>query len=129
MTLPLHRAGNTSFILYHYLDRYAGLSGSGGFRGGFRGGLRGMRGGRGGYPRGGYSAAGHNEDLYKDYPGPDQQAGTGGGYPAGYDAGYAGPGAGGCPGGVYGAGAYEVEPSHQIMVCNVSRPVRAVNSP
>ena len=64
-------------------------------------------------------------DLYKDYPGPDQQAGTGGGYPAGYDAGYPGSGAGGYPGGGYGAGAYEVEPSRQIMVRNVSRPVLA----
>ena len=99
-----------------------------------RGGRGGGFGGRGGgYPRGGYNAAGRSfshEDLYKDYPGPDQQAGAGGGYPAaGYDAGYPGSGAGGYPGGGYGAGAYEVEPSRQIMVRNVSRPVLAVNSP
>ena len=80
-------------------------------------------GGRGGYARGGYTAARRSfshDDLYKDHPVPPQ-AGAGGGYPAGYEAGYPGSGAGGYPG--YGLGAYEVEPSRQIMVCNVSRPV------
>ena len=114
-------------------DRYAGLSGPGGYRGGFRGGLRGLRGagrggagfgGRGGYGRGGgggYAAGGRNfsdQDLYKDYVGPEQQAG---GYTA---AGYNGgeyPGAGGYTGGGYGVGGgYESEPSQQIMVRNVS---------
>ena len=78
---------------------------------------------------GGYTASGRrfsHEDLYKDYSGPDQQAGVGGGYPAGYDAGYPGPGARGYPGGGYGVGEYEVEPSCQIMVRNVSRPVLAL---
>ncbi|KAF8470269.1 RNA-binding domain-containing protein [Russula ochroleuca] len=101
-------------------DRFAGLSGPGGFRGGFRGGLRGFRGGlrgssyggRGG--RGGYAASGRNfsdQDLYKDYSGPDQQAG---GYAGTYDGGYAGG-----YGGSYGAGGYESEPSQQIMVRNL----------
>jgi len=105
-------------------DRYAGLSGPGGYRGGgFRGGLRGLRGGlrgspyggRGGYGRGGYVAGGRNfsdQDLYKDYSGPDPQAGTygGGTYDGGYTAGYSGG---------YGAGGYESEPSQQIMVRNL----------
>ena len=93
-----------------------------------RGGRVGGFGGHSGYPRGGYNATGRSfshEDLYKDYPGPDQQAGAGGGYPAGYETGYPGPGAGGYPGGGYGVGAYEVEPSRQIMVCNVSHPIPA----
>ena len=100
------------------------MSGPGGFRGGFRGGLRGFRGGlrgspyggRGGYGRGGYAASGRNfsdQDLYKDYSGPDQQAGGHAGtYGEGYTGGY---------GGGYGAGGYESEPSQQIMVRNVSR--------
>ncbi|KAH9991938.1 hypothetical protein BJV77DRAFT_477892 [Russula vinacea] len=103
-------------------DRYAGLSGPGGFRSGLRGGLRGFRGGlrgspyggRGGYGRGGYAASGRNfsdQDLYKDYSGPDQQAG---GYAGTYDGGYAGGYGGG-----YGAGGYESEPSQQIMVRNL----------
>ena len=106
------------------------MSGSGGFRGVFGGGLRGIRGGRGGgfgghggYARGGYTAAGlsfSHEKLHQDYPSPDPQTGAGGGYPTGYEGGYPGPGAGGYPGGGYGAGAYEVEPSRQIMVRKVS---------
>jgi len=105
-------------------DRYAGLSGPGGYRGSFRGGLRGFRGGlrgspyggRGGYGRGGYAAGGRNfsdQDLYKDYSGPDQQAG-GGGYGGTYDGGYTGGFSGG-----YSAGGYESEPSQQIMVRNL----------
>ena len=54
-----------------------------------------------------------------------QQAGAGGGYPAGYEAGYPGSGAGGYPGSGYGAGAYEVEPSRQIIVRHVSCSVLA----
>jgi len=114
-------------------DRYAGLSGSGGFRGGFRGGLRGMRGGRGGgfggrggYARGGHAAVGRSfsaQDLYQDYPGPDQQAGAGTGYGTGYEEGFGGAGgraeAGGYGVGGYGVGAYEAEPSRQIMVRNL----------
>lgn len=107
-------------------DRYAGLSGPGGFRGGFRGGLRGLRGGargstfgaRGGFARGGFAAGGRNfsdQDLYKDYSGPDQQAG---GYSATYDGAYTGAGAGGYGSG-YGAGGFESEPSQQIMVRNL----------
>lgn len=100
------------------------MSGPGGHRGGFRGGLRGFRGGlrgspyggRGGYGRGGYAAGGRNfsdQDLYKDYSGPDQQAG---GYGGAYEGGYAGGYSSG-----YGAGGYESEPSQQIMVRNVSQ--------
>ena len=89
-----------------------------GFRGGLRGSPYGGRGGygRGGYGRGGYAASGRNfsdQDLYKDYSGPDQQAGGHAGtYGEGYTGGY---------GGGYGAGGYESEPSQQIMVRNVSR--------
>ena len=93
-----------------------------------RGGRAGGFSGRGGYAHGGYTTGGRNfshEDLYKNYPIPDPQAGAGGGYPAGCDAGYAEPGASGYPGGGYGVGAYEVEPSRQIMVRNVSRPALA----
>ena len=61
-----------------------------------------------------------HEELYQDYPSPDPQTGAGGEYPTGYEGGYFGPGAGGYPGGGYGAGAYEVEPSRQIMVRKVS---------
>jgi hypothetical protein len=106
-------------------DRYAGLSGPGGHRGGFRGGLRGFRGGlrgssyggRGGYGRGGYAAGGRNfsdQDLYKDYSGPDQQAGgySGGTYDGGFTGGYSGS---------FGAAGFESEPSQQIMVRNVSK--------
>ena len=100
------------------------MSGPGGHRGGFRGGLRGFRGGlrgapyggRGGYGRGGYAAGGRNfsdQDLYKDYSGPDQQAGGyGGTYDGGYTGGYSGS---------FGTGGYESEPSQQIMVRNVSQ--------
>ena len=98
------------------------MSGPGGYRGSFRGGLRGFRGGlrgasysgRGSHGRGGYAPGGRNfsdQDLYKDYSGPDQQAG---GYTGAYD-GYSGG-----FGISYGAGAYESEPSQQIMVRNVS---------
>ncbi|KDR79811.1 hypothetical protein GALMADRAFT_241900 [Galerina marginata CBS 339.88] len=112
-------------------DRYAGLSG-GGFRGGFRGGPRGLgrglrggglRGGGGGGLRGGYSQAGGGRDfsdqeLYADYPGPDQTAAPG-------SAGGGGGGGlrmnnyGGASG--YGGAANYVdgEPSQQIMVRNL----------
>ncbi len=106
------------------------MSGPGGYRGGFRGGLRGLRGGargsgyggRGGYARGGYAAGGRNfsdQDLYKDYSGPDQQAG---GYGGGYEGGYTGA-AGGYGAASYGVGGFESEPSQQVMVRNVSSPV------
>jgi len=113
-------------------DRYAGLSGPGGFRGGFRGGPRGLRGGlrgsgfggRGGYGGrggGGHAGAGRSfsaQDLYQDYPGPDQQ--TGEYVAAGYEPGYTGTGfGGGGGGGGYGVGAFESEPSRQIMVRNL----------
>ncbi|KAJ6589160.1 hypothetical protein B0H19DRAFT_1014277 [Mycena capillaripes] len=89
-------------------DRYAGLSGPGGFRGGLRGarGLgRGLRGGgfRGGF-RGGPAYGGgagrdfSNQDLYADYSGPDQ---------------------GGAYGGGGGGGGGGFEPSQQIMVRNL----------
>ncbi|KIM37052.1 hypothetical protein M413DRAFT_20390 [Hebeloma cylindrosporum] len=116
-------------------DRYAGLSGSGGFRGGLRGGPRGLgrglRGGpRGGF-RGGYSQAGggrdfSNSELYADYSGPDQQAAPGGGGGGGGGGGLRMDGYGG--GGGYGAGAAggfggpqyaDGEPSQQIMVRNL----------
>ena len=111
-------------------DRYAGLSGSSGFRGGLRGGPRGLgrglRGGpRGGF-RGGFSQAGggrdfSNSELYADYSGPDQQAAPGGGGGLrmdGYGGGGYGAGAGG--GGGFGGPQYaEGEPSQQIMVRNV----------
>jgi hypothetical protein len=114
------------------------LSGPGGYRGGgFRGGLRGFRGGgglrgspyggRGGYGRGGYAASGRNfsdQDLYKDYSGPDQQAG---GYGGTYEGGFTG--TGGYSGGYGGgAGGYEAEPSQQIMVRNVSKS-RVISDP
>ena len=88
-----------------------------------RGGSRGSAfGGRGGYTRGGYHAGGRtfsDEDLYQDYPGPDQQVG---GYRAGFEGTY--PGTAGY-GGNYGAagGGFEAEPGQQIMVRNVSPPV------
>jgi hypothetical protein len=100
------------------------LSGPGGHRGSFRGGLRGFRGslrgslhgGRGSHGRGGYATGGRNfsdQDLYKDYIGPEQQqaGGYGGTYEGGYGGGY---------GGSYGTGGYDSEPSQQIMVRNVS---------
>ncbi|KAI0320586.1 RNA-binding domain-containing protein [Amylostereum chailletii] len=97
-------------------DRFAGLTGPGGFRGGLRGGLRGMRGGfRGGLGRGGmrggYGGAGRefNQDLYADYPGPDAQGTT-----------FAGAGAFNSslqP--AYGTQGYDPEPSQQIMVRNL----------
>ncbi|TDL22750.1 RNA-binding domain-containing protein [Rickenella mellea] len=112
-------------------DRYAGLSGPGSFRGGglrgrggFRGGLRGsgFRGGfRGGYAGGGAdSGRAFNNDLYADYSGPDQQAGSGlrmDGYQGGAGAGFGAAGAAAPFGG--GAAAYEPEPSQQIMVRNL----------
>ena len=113
-------------------DRYAGLSGSGGFRGGLRGGPRGLgrglRGGpRGGF-RGGYSQAGggrdfSNSELYADYSGPDQQAAPGGGGGGGglrMDGYGGGGGYGAGAGGGFGGPQYaEGEPSQQIMVRNV----------
>ncbi|KAF5310869.1 hypothetical protein D9619_007686 [Psilocybe cf. subviscida] len=110
-------------------DRYAGLSGGGGFRGGARGGLRGLRGLRGGLRGmrggggggfGGGAAGGRdfsNQDLYADYSGPDSQSAAGsgglrmnnfgnGGAEASYSGGF---------GGQYGDG----EPSQQIMVRNL----------
>ncbi|KIJ95074.1 hypothetical protein K443DRAFT_134539 [Laccaria amethystina LaAM-08-1] len=115
-------------------DRYAGLSGSGGFRGAPRGLGRGLRGGfrgglRGGF-RGGYAGGGggsgrdfSNQDIYADYSGPDQSAaapvaGAGMRMDA-YGAGGHGGGYGG-PAGGYGGGAYaDAEPSQQIMVRNL----------
>lgn len=111
-------------------DRYAGLSGPGGFRGGlrglrggFRGGLRGF-GGRGGFGRGGGGGGGYggaaagrdfsNQDLYADYIGPDQQ--SGGLRMDGYGA---PPAAGFSAQAGYGAAGYEPEPSQQIMVRNL----------
>ncbi|KAF5356824.1 hypothetical protein D9756_006821 [Leucocoprinus leucothites] len=109
-------------------DRYAGLSGSTGFRGGFRGGAPrgGLRGGfrGGGFGRGGFrggfgGGAGRdfsNQELYADYSGPDSSGGP------------SGPGGGGLRmdqyggGGGYGGGGfggYEPEPSQQIMVRNL----------
>lgn len=115
-------------------DRYAGLTGPGSYRGNIRGGSRGglrgsgLRGGgfRGGF-RGGYVASGapgagagagagaggrdfSSQDLYADYSGPDQSGnlrlGGGGGFG---DAAYGGA----------GYGAFEADPSQQIMVRNV----------
>ncbi|KAI0760605.1 RNA-binding domain-containing protein [Fomes fomentarius] len=115
-------------------DRYAGLTGPGSYRGNIRGGLRGglrgsgLRGGgfRGGF-RGGYVASGapgagagagagaggrdfSSQDLYADYSGPDQSGnlrlGGGGGFG---DAAYGGA----------GYGAFEADPSQQIMVRNL----------
>ena len=112
-------------------DRFAGLSGSTGFRGGFRGaprgggggfrgGLRGGGlGGRGGF-RGGFGGgAGRdfsNQDLYADYNGPDSSGGANGPGGAGLRMDQYG-GGGGYGGGGYGG--YEPEPSQQIMVRNV----------
>ena len=109
------------------------MSGPGGYRGGFRGGLRGLRGGlrgssyggRGGYGRGGGYATGgrdiSDQDLYKDYPGPDQQAGGygGGTYETGFGGGY---------GGSFGSASFDSEPSQQIMVRNVSKS-RVISDP
>ncbi|KAJ7725951.1 hypothetical protein B0H16DRAFT_1593459 [Mycena metata] len=122
-------------------DRYAGLSGPGGFRGGMRGGRgglgRGLRGGgfRGGFRGGGGGGGGFhggpagrdfsNQDLYADYSGPDQggaYVGAGGGGGAGFSGGH---GHGGGHGhaaafsGPGGAGYVEPEPSQQIMVRNL----------
>lgn len=111
-------------ILYTLQDRYAGLSGPGAFRGGLRGfsGGRGLRGGfrgsfRGGGFRGGYSSQGagrdfSSQDIYADYPGPDQSGGHGGLRMDNYGGGYGGG----------GYGYIEPEPSQQIMVRNVSLP-------
>ncbi len=120
-------------------DRYAGLSGPGSYRGsvrGVRGGLRGSSGLRGGF-RGGYRggfaggvAAGgggrdfSSQDLYADYSGPDSQGNIRmGGY--GDSSAYGGAGAYGgaaaaVAAGAAGGGAFEPEPSQQIMVRNVS---------
>ncbi|KAJ7233504.1 hypothetical protein B0H12DRAFT_1143876 [Mycena haematopus] len=111
-------------------DRYAGLSGPGGFRGGLRGarGLgRGLRGGgfRGGFRGGAYGGGGagrdfSNQDLYADYSGPDQGGAYGGG--GGGGGGYGAHGGGhhgaafAAPG---GPGYVEPEPSQQIMVRNL----------
>ena len=110
-------------------DRYAGLTGPGGFRGsGFRGGPRGfggrgLRGGfRGGFRGGAFAAqAGgrdfSNQDIYADYSGPEQPTASGG---LRMDA-YGGHGGGGGygAGGGYGGGGYDAEPSQQIMVRNL----------
>lgn len=109
-----------------FQDRYAGLSGPGAFRGGLRGfgGGRGLRGGfrgsfrgGGGFRGGGYASQGSgrdfsSQDIYADYPGPDQSGGHGGLRMDSYG------------GGGYGGGySYiEPEPSQQIMVRNVSPP-------
>lgn len=102
---------------HFFQDRYAGLSGPGSYRGGLRGvrgGARGLRGGglRGGF-RGGYggAAAGRDfssQDLYADYSGPDQAG------PAFGSSGY------GAASNGSAYGAYDAEPSQQIMVRNVS---------
>ena len=110
-------------------DRYAGLSGPGAFRGGlrgfsggrglrggFRGSFRGGGGGGGGGFRGGYASQGSgrdfsSQDIYADYPGPDQSGGHGGLRMDSYGGGYGG-----------GYGYIEPEPSQQIMVRNVSLP-------
>ncbi|KAF7361176.1 hypothetical protein MSAN_01149500 [Mycena sanguinolenta] len=107
-------------------DRYAGLSGAGGFRGGFRGARgfgRGLRGGgfRGGFRGGAYGGAGRdfsNQDIYADYSGPDQGGAYGGG---GGGGGYGGHGGhhGTAFAGPGGAGYVEPEPSQQIMVRNL----------
>ncbi|KAJ7653345.1 hypothetical protein DFH06DRAFT_1093715 [Mycena polygramma] len=120
-------------------DRYAGLSGAGGFRGGLRGGGRGLgrglRGGgfRGGFRGGAYGGGGgggagrdfSNQDLYADYSGPDQGGAYGGGGGGGGGGGFGhGPGGGHGHGaaafaGPGGAGYVEPEPSQQIMVRNL----------
>jgi len=102
-------------------DRYAGLSGPGAFRGGLRGlsgGGRGLRGGfrgslRGSGFRGGYASQGagrdfSSQDIYADYPGPDQ-SGHGGLRMDSFGSGYGGG----------GYGYIEPEPSQQIMVRNL----------
>ncbi|KAJ7734956.1 hypothetical protein DFH07DRAFT_754198 [Mycena maculata] len=111
-------------------DRYAGLSGAGGFRGGLRGarGLgRGLRGGgfRGGF-RGGAGGYGgpagrdfSNQDLYADYSGPDQ---AGAAASSAYGGGFGAHGHGGAASfatGPGGPGYVEPEPSQQIMVRNL----------
>lgn len=102
-------------------DRFAGLSGPGGFRGGLRGAPRGLRGMRGfrGLRGAGFSGGGRdfNRDIYADYSGPDQQQAPGGGLRMdGYNnSGYSGGGVGGFQGN-YGP---EPEPSQQIMVRNL----------
>ncbi|KAJ3574257.1 hypothetical protein NP233_g1895 [Leucocoprinus birnbaumii] len=114
-------------------DRYAGLSGSTGFRGGFRGaprgGLRGGGfrgggfGGRGGFRGGGFGGgAGRdfsNQELYADYNGPDSSGGPSGPGGGGLRMDQYGGGGGGGYGGGGGFGAYEPEPSQQIMVRNL----------
>jgi hypothetical protein len=116
-------------------DRYAGLSGPGAFRGGFRGlggprgmGGRGLRGGLRGSFRGGYASQGpsrdfSSQDIYADYPGPDQSGGHGGHGGLRMDS------FGGSYGGGYGY--IEPDPSQQIMVRNVSCPpaVLSVSTP
>ena len=119
-------------------DRFAGLSGSTGFRGGFRGAPRGGGGFRGGFRggglggrggfRGGFGGGGgggggggagrdfSNQDLYADYNGPDSSGGPNGPSGGGLRMDQYG-GGGGYGGGGYGG--YEPEPSQQIMVRNV----------
>ncbi|EJC97633.1 RNA-binding domain-containing protein [Fomitiporia mediterranea MF3/22] len=104
-------------------DRYAGLSGPGSYRGGLRGGFRGgfrgggLRGGhRGGYSGGSGASAGgtseersFNQDIYRDYAGPDQQTSV--------------PAAASYATGQVFTGRYSsefaTEPSQQIMVRNL----------
>lgn len=95
-------------------DRFAGLTGPGSYRGGLRGAPRGGgRGGRGFRGRGGFGGGGEgrsfDQNLYADYPGPDQQSSSGGGTREGYQSSSGG----------YGAG-YDAPPSKQIMAGNVS---------
>lgn len=108
---------------YTSQDRFAGLSGPGTSRGGLRGfgGGRGLRGGlRGGFRGSGFRGGGYasrgsgrdfsSQDIYADYPGPDQSGGHGGLRMDNYGGGYGGG----------GYGYIEPEPSQQIMVRNVS---------
>ncbi|KAF8268765.1 hypothetical protein EI94DRAFT_1771487 [Lactarius quietus] len=96
-------------------DRCAGLSGPGDFRGGSRGLHGDLRGSGFGCGGGGYATCGchfSGQDLYKGYSGPHQQAGR---HPAGgFEGRHAGAG-GYDGGGGYGVGAYESQPSQQIM--------------
>ena len=84
---------------------------------------RGLRGGFRGSFRGGYGSQGpgrdfSSQDIYADYPGPDQAGGHGGHGGLRMDS--YGSGGGGGYGGGYGY--VEPDPSQQIMVRNVSRP-------
>lgn len=112
-------------------DRYAGLTGASGYRGGFRGaprgfggpgrgGFRGMRGGLRGYSaQAGAGRDFHSQDIYADYPGPDQQAAHGGGLRMEYNAGPGYPQGPAAAFAGHGAGYPEPEPSQQIMVRNL----------